>query len=57
MEPSKNQTIPAQYTGKARNQVTTENSHIMHSTNTAENVNVKVPDIQLRKCCYEYHDL
>jgi hypothetical protein len=36
------QKIPKQRTGKARNQGTTENSHIGHSTHTAESTNVKV---------------
>jgi uncharacterized protein YpmB len=34
------QTMPEQHTGKARNQVTTENSHIWHCTHTAESANV-----------------
>jgi hypothetical protein len=36
------QTIPEQYAGKARNQVTTENNHIGHSTQTAGSANVGV---------------
>ena len=36
------QKIPEQRTGKARNQGSTENSHIVHSTHTSENTNVKV---------------
>jgi hypothetical protein len=34
--------IPEQRTGKARNQGTTENSHIGHCTHTAESTDVKV---------------
>ena len=36
------QKIPEQHTGKARNQGTTQNSHIGHSTHTAESTDVKV---------------
>ena len=36
------QKIPEQNTGKARNQGTTENSHIGHCTHTSESTNVKV---------------
>ena len=39
------QKISAQRTGKARNQGTTENNHIVHSTQTAGSVNVKVHNI------------
>lgn len=34
-----------QHTMKARNQVTTKNSHIRHCTHTSESTNVKVQDI------------
>ena len=34
--------IPEQHTGKARNQGSTENSHIGHSTDTVASTNVKV---------------
>ena len=37
-----NQKIPAQRIRKARNQGTTENSHIGHCTLTSESTNVKV---------------
>jgi hypothetical protein len=40
------QKIPEQHTGKARNQGTTENSHIGHCTHTSESTNVKVQNIQ-----------
>jgi hypothetical protein len=47
LEPSKIiQKIPEQRTGKARNQGTTENSHIGHCTHSAESTNVKVENIQ-----------
>ena len=36
------QTIPEQHTEKARNKVITENSHILHCTQTVENADVKV---------------
>jgi hypothetical protein len=36
------QKIPEQHTGTALNQGTTENSHIVHCTHTAESTNVKV---------------
>jgi hypothetical protein len=36
------QKIPEQRTGKARNEGTTENSHIGHCANTSESTNVKV---------------
>jgi hypothetical protein len=36
------QKIPEQRTGKARNEVTTESSHIGHCTHTAESADVKV---------------
>jgi hypothetical protein len=39
------QKIPEQHTGKARNQRSTENSHIRHCTNTAESTNAKVQNI------------
>jgi hypothetical protein len=39
------QKIPEQYTGKARNQETTENSHIGHCTNTSGSTNVKVQNV------------
>jgi hypothetical protein len=39
------QKIPEQRTGKARNQVTTENSHIGHSTHTVESTTIKVQQI------------
>jgi hypothetical protein len=37
--------IPEQHTGKARNQGTTENSHIGHCTHTSESADVKVQKI------------
>jgi hypothetical protein len=37
--------IPEQHTGKARNQVTTENSHTEHCTHTSESTDVKVQNI------------
>jgi hypothetical protein len=40
------QKIPEQYTGKARNQATTQNSHIGHCTRTAESTDVKVQNTQ-----------
>ena len=40
------QTKAEQHTGKGQNQGTTENSHIGHSTHTAESANVKVQNIQ-----------
>ena len=39
------QKIPEQRTGKARNQVTTENGHIGHYTDTSESTDVKVQEI------------
>jgi len=39
------QTIPEQHSGKARNQRTTESSHIGHCTHTAESANVKVQNV------------
>jgi hypothetical protein len=39
------QKIPEQHTGKARNQVTTENSHTGHSTHTSESTNIKAQQI------------
>ena len=39
------QTIPEQYTSKARNYETTKNSHIGHCTHTIESTNVKVQNI------------
>jgi hypothetical protein len=39
------QKIPELYTGKARSQGTTENSHIVHCTHTAESTNVKAQKI------------
>jgi hypothetical protein len=33
--------IPEQHTGRARNQGTRENSHIMHCTHTSESITVK----------------
>ena len=42
---SKSLKVPEQHIGKARNQVTTENSHIGHSTRTLESTNVKVQKI------------
>jgi hypothetical protein len=39
------QKIPEQHTGEARNQGTTENSHIGHCTHTAGRNNVKVQNI------------
>jgi len=36
------QTVPEQQIWRARNQVTTENSHIGHCTHTAESINVTV---------------
>jgi hypothetical protein len=36
------QTIPEQHNGKARNQETTESSHIGHCTHTAGSADVKV---------------
>jgi hypothetical protein len=43
------QKTPEQLTGKARNQGTTENSHVGHSTRTSESTNVKVQNIKLAK--------
>jgi hypothetical protein len=39
------QTLPRQHTGKARNQGTTENSHIGHCARTSESTNVKLQSI------------
>jgi hypothetical protein len=39
------QKLPAQPIGKARNQGTTENSHIGHCTHTAESADVNVQNI------------
>jgi hypothetical protein len=41
--------ISEQHTGKARNQGTTENSHIGQRTHTAESTNVKVQNNQHEK--------
>jgi len=41
--------IPEQFTGKALNQGTTENSHIGHCTHTLESSNVTVQYIELEK--------
>jgi hypothetical protein len=41
--------ILKQRTEKARYQGTTENSHIVHSTHTAESANVEVKNIYRRK--------
>jgi hypothetical protein len=38
--------IPAQHIGNARNQGTTEKSHIRHGIHTSESANVKVQNIQ-----------
>jgi hypothetical protein len=35
------QTIPEQHTGKAPNQGTAENSHIVHCTSTSESTYIK----------------
>jgi len=43
------QTIPDQHTAKARNQGTTEKSHIGHRTRTTESTNIKVQSIQHEK--------
>jgi len=43
------QKIPEQQTGKARNQGTTENRHVGHSTRTSESTNLKVQNIKLAK--------
>ena len=43
------QKIPEQYTGKALNQATTENSHMRHCTHTLESSNVKVQNIEHEK--------
>jgi hypothetical protein len=39
------QKIPDPHTGTARNQGTTQNSHIGHRTRTAESANVKVQNV------------
>jgi len=39
-------TIPEQHTGKARNQGTTENGHIVHCTHIAESADAKAQNIQ-----------
>ena len=39
------QTIPEQNTGKARNYGTAKNTHIGHSTHSAESANVKVQNV------------
>jgi hypothetical protein len=39
------QKVPEQYTRKAQNQATTENSHIWHGTHTSESTYVKVQNI------------
>jgi hypothetical protein len=36
------QKIPEQHIGKARNEVTTENSHIGHCTHTSKSTDVKI---------------
>jgi len=43
------QEIPAQYTGKALNQETTENRHMWHCTHTLESSNVKVQNTEHEK--------
>jgi len=40
------QKVPEQHSWKARNQVTTENSHIGHCTQALESANVKVQNIK-----------
>jgi len=40
------QKIPAQHIGNARNQATTEKSHIRHCIHTSESANVKVQNHQ-----------
>ena len=42
---SESQTVPEQHCWRARNQVTTENSHIGQCTHTAEGTNVKVQKV------------
>ena len=49
------QKIRAQHTGKARNQGTAENSHIVHCTHTSESTDVKGQNIQQEKRHYMHH--
>jgi hypothetical protein len=51
------QKILEKRTGKARYQGTTENSHIGHSTHTAESANVEAQNIQHAKWQYMCHEL
>jgi len=49
--------IPEKNTGKARNQVTTESSQILHRTHASESTDVKVQHIGGGKLRYMQHKL